>query len=212
MSRNDLFVLVADDNMAGVIEELLRRPEALGIRRITFEVRRHPQSDPGVFWDAPEFLRGLDDSADRFLVFLDFAWQRPGDMDSPARLRQHLEERLERIGLGRERCRVLVFEPELEAWLFGDSPHVAGVLGFGDESEFRHLLGRAGRWRSDEAKPRDPKKAVEHALRLRRRPRSTAIYRAIARQVSLKPERCRDHTFRKFVSTLRNWFPAEPHG
>lgn len=161
-----------------------------------------------MFLGAPEFLRELVDSANRFLVFLDFAWQRPREADSPARLRQDLEERLTRIGLERERCRVLVFDPELEAWLFGDSPHVARVLGFGSPAEFRRLLQEANLWPSNKAKPPNPKRALEHALRLRKRPRSTAIYRAIARQVSLRPERCRDPTFCEFAGTLRDWFPT----
>jgi hypothetical protein len=208
MSRKDLFVLAADDNMKGVIGELLRRPQSLGIHEIAFEVRRHPQSDPGVFRDAPEFLRGVARSAERFLVLLDFAWQRPRDMNSPETLRQDLEERLRRAGLEADRCRVLIFAPELEAWLFGDSPHAAAALGFETPEEFRRLLREAGLWSPEEPEPSEPKKAVELALRARRRPRSTAVYRAIARQASLQPERCRDHTFREFVVTLRGWFPA----
>ncbi len=54
----DLVCLVADKNMEAAIESILRRPAALQIREIRFETIRHPNSDPGCFFQSAELLRG----------------------------------------------------------------------------------------------------------------------------------------------------------
>ena len=47
-------------------------------------------------------------------------------------------------------------------------------------------------------------KNIEHALRTVRLPRSAALYRQLAQQVSLT--RCTDASFLKFKVTLQKWF------
>ena len=43
----DLIVLAADKHIAASVETLLRRRRAdLGIRAVSFDIRRHPESDP----------------------------------------------------------------------------------------------------------------------------------------------------------------------
>jgi len=43
----DLIALVADADMEAAVRALLSRPSALGIRSITFDVKRHIQRDAG---------------------------------------------------------------------------------------------------------------------------------------------------------------------
>ena len=54
----DLVVLVADADTEATIRALLdTRTESLGIRALNYEIVRHPRRDPGVFREAPDFLR-----------------------------------------------------------------------------------------------------------------------------------------------------------
>lgn len=55
-------------------------------------------------------------------------------------------------------------------------------------------------------KPVRPKEAMEDALRSVRLPRSSALYRQLAQQVSLS--RCTDESFLKLRKILQTWFSA----
>jgi hypothetical protein len=55
-----------------------------------------------------------------------------------------------------------------------------------------------------EVKPKRPKEALEQALRLARKSRSSSIFRQLAQRVSVK--RCTDPAFLKFKATLQRWF------
>jgi hypothetical protein len=57
---------------------------------------------------------------------------------------------------------------------------------------------------SNQEKPKHPKKALEKALRMARKPRSSAIYQALAEKVGLA--RCSDQAFIKLKTALQNWF------
>ena len=55
---NDLVVLVADRNMEAVVKTLLeKRQPALGIQVHRFDIRVHPQRDPGIDHRAGVLLR-----------------------------------------------------------------------------------------------------------------------------------------------------------
>ena len=53
--RRDLVLLVADKGIAQAITGLLQRPQALGMRRIDYEMRVHQQRAPGCRADAAAF-------------------------------------------------------------------------------------------------------------------------------------------------------------
>ncbi len=159
----DLVCLVADKNMAAAVEALLERPEALTIRRLVYEVIVHPRRDPGCFRDAHELLRGFRADTAHAIIVLDRAWDGAPDRGSDA-IEAMVEE-----GLGPSLhgwARAIVIDPELEAWVFSDSPHVATALGWTQRrSELRNALRDQGLWPHDSAKPPDPRAAVEWALR-----------------------------------------------
>jgi len=102
------------------------------------------------------------------------------------------------------RCAVIVIDPELENWVWSDSPHVAAALGWQREG-LRDWLVQSGHCQGDALKPFKPKEAVEEALRLKGIPRSSAIYHSLATQVSF--DRCTDPAFLKFRAKLAAWFP-----
>jgi hypothetical protein len=123
----------------------------------------------------------------------------------------HLEQRVEK-NLARsnwtDKAATIVFDPELEIWIWSDSPHVETILGWGGrQPSLREWLRNKNYIKPDEIKPKRPKEAAEEVLRIVRKPRSSAIYRELAEKVSF--ERCTDKSFLKFKTTLQKWFPPE---
>lgn len=199
----DLLCLVSDKNMEAAVEGLLSVPQRLGIRPITHQMVVHPEKDSGCFHSGPELLRGMQSRAGRALVMLDHEW------DAPASTGQSLEERLRgrlaQVGLA-GRAEAVVIEPELEAWVFAGSPNVAVALGWPpSSSKLQSALEKVGLWPGGHAKPPEPKKAMEWALRKSDLPRSSSVFRQLATTVGTK--NCQDRAFIHFRQTLRDWFP-----
>lgn len=201
----DLVCLVADRNQEAAIEGLLGRSPALGIRPIDLAVVVHPRRDPGCFHEAADLLRSYR-ASDHAVVLLDASWDGTPSRD-PEKLEKLLEDSLTRAGLG-EWARALVIDPELESWVFSESPHVATELGWrGAPIHLRDALEGEGLWPHGKSKPPDPKSAMEWALWQARRPRSSSIYRSLAERVSLK--KCHDRSFLKLRALLREWFGTD---
>ena len=202
----DLVCLVADKNMAAALEGLLNRPRALGIRAIQSETIVHPRRDPGCFHEPIELLRGYRADTGRAVVLLDRAWD-----GAPEGTAEDIEElirgKLCSAGLG-EWAEVVVIDPELEVWVFSDSPHVEEILGWTRRHpSLRPALESGGLWTSGAPKPLDPKAALDWALHAVRKPRSSSIYRLLAECVGL--ERCQDRSFLRLKDILRQWFGTE---
>ncbi|HEY2289968.1 MAG TPA: hypothetical protein VGM86_04625 [Thermoanaerobaculia bacterium] len=121
-------------------------------------------------------------------------------------LESQLEERLAQSGW-EDRAAAVVISPELENWVWSDSPHVERVLGWERGSApLRGWLQEKGLLEAGVAKPARPKEAVELALWTVRKPRSSAIYFELAQNVST--DRCTDPAFLKLRRCLCEWFPA----
>lgn len=192
--------------MDAAVSALLDRPQSIGIRPVTHRIGTHPERDPGCFHKGPDFLRLFRSQARHALIILDFAWD-----GAPASTGIHLEKALDRklnqAGMG-EWAKAVVIDPELEAWVFAQSPHVARILGVeGTAAGLRKELENRALWARDEAKPRDPKAAMEWTLRQTRQPRSSSIYGRLATKVSTAS--CADRAFVRFRSQLQEWFPPE---
>ncbi len=94
---------------------------------------------------------------------------------SRADLERTVGERLHTSGWS-DRGAVVVLDPELEVWVWSDSPHVDRALGWhGRTPPLRDWLSERGLWDAGAPKPGDPKRAVEEALRHVLIPRSSAI-------------------------------------
>lgn len=198
----DLVCLAADKNIEAALRGLLARPQALGVRDVDCDVFVHPGHDPACYHKAEEFLRAHTSSYAHALVLFDRAWEGGGE-HSAERMEADVRARLP----GKEWAEVVVIDPELEVWVWSDSPHVEGCLGWaGRDPALRAWLAAQGLWPHDAAKPPDPKLAVERALYVARKPRSSAIYRELARSVSV--ERCADASFARLRACLRRWFAA----
>lgn len=211
----DCLFLVADKNMEGMLKGYLSRPgihAAFGCNQFSFDARRdilvaHGQNDPGLYTRAREFLQPHARSYRHATVLIDEAWDgSPGAPEIERRLIEHLVE----AGWPQESGCAVVIAPELENWIWQDSPHVCSHFGFdGNFAELRRQLERKGFWLPGEPKPHRPKEAVEEVLRLNRIPRSSAIYRDLAASVGTAG--CTDKAFLKLRDSMRKWFPVPSH-
>jgi hypothetical protein len=164
----------------------------------------HPEKDPGVLGNAHEFLLPFVRTHFHTLVFLDREGCGREEL-TKTELETQIENNLKKTGWG-DRGQVIVLDPELEIWVWSDSPHVDHELGWGKrQPDLRTWLRNKGFLTEGEEKPFRPKEALESVLRSVKRPRSSALYQALARKVSL--EKCSDPAFLKLKSVLREWFP-----
>lgn len=202
----DLVCVVADKSIEATVDALLGRHESLKICRIDYELVVHPERDPGCFQNSGKFLRGYSERARHALVVLDREWAGRPDGNA-SEIEGKLEQSLASVGPAGW-VQAVVIDPELEVWVFSDSPHVAGLLGWkGPTAEFRKELEAQGLWARTHAKPSDPKRAMEWARRRANIPNSSSLFRELACKVSLS--RCEDRSFLKLVSVLRTWFGAD---
>ncbi|MFH1266471.1 MAG: hypothetical protein ABIK89_12150 [Planctomycetota bacterium] len=194
--------------MKAALSGILNRPMALGIRQVMLEVLVHPQKDPGVLLFAHDFLRPFAGKFEHAMVVFD----REGcgrEVEGRETLEADVEQRLATSGWA-DRARAIVIDPELENWVWSDSPEVDKALGWAGRSPaLRPWLTEKGFFQKIESKPDRPKEAVEAALREVRVPRSSAIYRELAESVSFR--RCSDPAFDKLTATLQRWFPPDEH-
>ena len=207
--EGDLVILVPGRDEQAALEGLVSRPESLGIRPVQAAFQRHPDRDAGCLLWAHEFLRSQLRRFEHALVMLD----RVGcgrERLSREELEAEVEGRLSVSGWG-DRAAAVVIDPELEAWVWSDSPHVAEHLGWADrQPPLCEWLREQGLLDEGEVKPSDPKEAVERSLRRVRKPRTSAIYKHLATTVGLK--RCVDPAFAKLCKVLRRWFAVDAGG
>jgi hypothetical protein len=198
----DLVVLIADKNIEGALRGLLSRPQALGVREVSCDLYVHPERDPGCRLRAHHFLTPFVHKYVHALVVFD----REGsgrDEEERAALERQVEGLLSSSGWD-DRAAAVVIDPELEIWVWNDSPHVESALGWSGDLSFKGWLTQKGWLPEGAIKPAHPKTAVEEALRLARRPRSSSMYRELAGKVST--DRCVDAAFLKLKRTLVGWF------
>jgi hypothetical protein len=203
--KRDLIVLVADRNMEAAINGVLSRHASLGIRPVTSDIRRHPEKDCGCRIGGIEFLSPFVNQYDHALLMFDF--EGCGVESKTAQeIEYEMEEALK--DHWRERGSVVVIDPELDIWVWSDSPHVDQILGWAERTpKLRNWIVSQGYRQPDQEKPRRPKEALEKALYVAKKPRFSAIYQSLAERVSLA--RCSDRAFIKLKTTLQKWFKEE---
>jgi len=199
----DLIVLAADKSMKLAVDQLLIRPSHLGFSPISSDVRTHQDRDPGVFRQSHEFLRG---SVSRYRHAIAICDHHGSGSDAP---REELEKRIEqqlRANGWDDRAAAIVIDPELEIWMWGDWATLARRTDWsGDESSLKDWLRSRTLLRPGEAKPRQPKEALQRVLKQTGKPWSSAIHESMA--ANAVTSECVDAAFQKFKLTLQQWFP-----
>lgn len=203
--NSDLVVVVADGGIEQAMRGILSRPQSIGIRSLRgVEYPKVHRLDQGVFHQGHELAAAYRRTHEHALLMLDLAWNGRPTNDA-AEMSRLVEARLQGVWGDAGRC--IVIDPELEVWVWSDSPHVADELGWGGEAgELRPWLENQGLWSPQAAKPSQPREAYLRAIREKQIGRSNATFRAIAERVSLR--RCRDAAFLRLLEILRAWFPS----
>ncbi len=102
---------------------------------------------------------------------------------------------------------MIVIEPELEAWVWAASPHVADVLGWREnQADLRPFLTARGLWDKRCPKPIQPKETMRHALREKNKPFGAPLFSELAKRVDVG--QCEDPAFTKLRDQLRESFPS----
>jgi hypothetical protein len=200
----DLVVLAADVSIEATLRGLLGRPKAIGIRPLQFDSHAHPRRDPGCYREAHEFLAPLRDQYRHALVVFDR--NGSGSTEPPEVIEEQVRGLFDASGWN-GRADVVVIDPELEVWVWSDSPKVDEALFWaGREPALRAWVRSRGLWPDGRPKPVDPKRAVQLALEEVRIPLSSSVFSRLAATVSF--ERCVDPAFGRLRERLRAWFPA----
>jgi len=202
----DLIVLVADRNMQATVQGVLQRTKALGIRDLTADVRRHPGTDAGCRDAGVTYLAAFTTQYHHALLMFDHEGCGREDIP-PDELAAAIDQSLARAGW-QDRAKTIVLVPELDIWVWSDSPHVDEVLGWKDrQPALRQWLADNRYLTAGQTKPARPKEALEAALKLVKKPRSSALYETLAAKVGLG--RCTDRAFIQLKTTLQAWFPPD---
>jgi hypothetical protein len=208
---NDLLFFVADADMREAIAGFFGRDAVeriVGCHRIDFDPRRDirvcHEHDPGLYVRANEFLRPFEGAYRHVVLLVDEAWDgSPGATAIGDRLDAHLSS----VGWPPPEGLGLVVQPEVDVWLWSDSPHAAKAMGWTSWDMLAAAVRSQGWLDAGQTKPRMPKEAAEWALRQRKVRRSPALYGQIARAVSIR--RCEDPALARLLEALRAWFPGE---
>lgn len=182
----DLVVLVADKAMEQSVKALLTRPHEMGVRPIINDVFRHDHQDSGCFNDCHGHLqkKGWCRPYGHALVMLDKAFdkQKKYQKHSAEELESIMESRLSGSGWD-DRAAAIMIDPELEAWVWSDSPELDRCLGWdGQNPDLRSWLRQKGLLVEGSAKPADPKAAMLAALKKVGLPPSASIFKNLAKE------------------------------
>lgn len=205
----DLVILAADKDMEHALAGLLSRPDALETRRIEVDIFVEPEHDPACALRGVDFLAAFAGQYRHGLLIFDH--EGSGKVDIPASsLQTQLDNDFARTAWG-DRARAIVISPELENWIWSNSPHVDEVAGWRNrEPSLRDWMVERGWLAAGHSKPSRPKEAFEAALREAQKPRSASLYKQLAEKVTFRG--CVDDAFRLFVETMRAWFPPPEDG
>lgn len=201
----DLVVLVPDKQMEATLRSLLHRHASLQVKPFSFEILVHPRRDPGCRGESAALLSVYASRAKYALVLFDR--EGCGEEQLPREtLESNVEAALAASGWT-GRSSVVVISPELEAWVWSDSPVVDQTVGWaGLAPSLRQWLVEQQLVVANDSKPSKPKEAFEAALKKVRKRRSASIYGELAAKVGLG--RCTDPAFQKLKNILLGWFAA----
>jgi hypothetical protein len=201
----DLIILAADKDLEFSLRGLLDRPEAIGIRPVDADIFIEPEHDPACVLRGVDFLEAFEGQYGHALLMFDH--EGCGKETAPVQtIQDELNGKLASTSWG-SRAQAILLDPELEAWVWSDSPHVDDIAGWnGRVPALRTWLIEQGWLEEGQIKPSRPKEAFEAALREARKPRSASLYKKLADVVSVR--RCEDASFRRFKAVLQEWFPV----
>lgn len=203
----DLIILVADLDIENVMQGLLPRlTHVLGTRDFSFDIKRHPYRDPGCMTGSADFLRPFIHQYCHALVCFDKEGSGQ-EKNSRSEIEIQVETELINSGWTEENIAAIAIEPELETWMWINSPKVSEALGWNGAQQLYDWLKENEWLEHGEEKPKRPKEAMEAVLKKTKKARSASIYRNIATNASFR--NCKDKAFLKTIALLKKWFGPE---
>lgn len=201
----DLIIAVADSYQEKVVEALLPRiPVVSGTTVFSYDIIRNISNDSGSLNISHELLRPYINEYRFAVVMFDFEGCGAEFTLSREEIEARVEDLLEINGWNGRACAIVV-SPEIENWMWVDSPNVDRAIGW-ESQQTLYEWGRVnGLIAHGDSKPLRPKEALEKALRVAGTSKSSSIYKKIAQTVSYR--RCEDPAFLKFLRKLTEWFP-----
>lgn len=162
------------------------------------------QNDPGLWTRAGELLRPFVHSHQKAVVALDCEWEgSPGQQAIIDRVTTLMVE----AGWSQDRFVVIAIDPELENWIWQDSPVIDTELRHPGPQGLRAALVERGLWPLGLNKPPRPKELLLQIQEENRVKKSSSVFRRIAAAVGIGG--CVDAEFQKLKQKLAAWFPAE---
>ncbi|MEO5339040.1 MAG: hypothetical protein H7837_00785 [Magnetococcus sp. MYC-9] len=205
---NDLFVWTADADAQAVMQQVLSRHQAMGIRAITFKVDRYSGRDSGMIKDGPELTRFQKNTFKRLVLLLDHHGSGR-EKESVETIHHQLSARLDRVTWQGNHLAVMAV-PELEEWLWYSEDAMLKCLSISKEEmkdwngAYAHKTGQS----VEQLRKEQPKELFEHlVLRKKRRKPTLADFECIASSASLKQWQG-SASFHAITERLQQWFPA----
>jgi hypothetical protein len=207
----DLLVYVADADALAFLKALLERPQALGIRPITFDIERHPSRDSGMVQSGAELARMKKGRYHKALLMWDHHGSGRDLKHTPEKVQADIQSKLDSF-TWKDNSATIVLVPELEQWLWFCTNAVASHCNITvqqlDVWVDAHALKRG--MAADILKAQQPKELFEHIMRERLgRTISPRDFEKIGTRASVNGLRhC--SSFRNVAETLQAWFPESP--
>ncbi|MFM8900826.1 MAG: methylation-associated defense system protein MAD4 [Burkholderiales bacterium] len=197
----DLIVLAADKSTQITLQAALIRYQSLSIKPISCDFRVHPGKDGGARTSGPELLAAEHRRFSHGLLVFDLEGSGATTGD-PLLLESELDAKLRTVWGDRAKC--VVVAPEVDIWLWGNDSLLGEVFRWPLAVPIRDWLVSSGFEFDSRGKPKRPKEALEHMVRIHRQPRSSALYGIVASKISLK--HCTDEAFIRLRNQLQAWF------
>ncbi|ROM87185.1 MULTISPECIES: methylation-associated defense system protein MAD4 [Pseudomonas] len=210
--KRDCVFFVADKTMRETFLGFLSREdrnEQLSCGNFSFDPAEDlffaaGQNDSGLNKRADSLLSAFLHSHKKAVVVLDCDWDgSPGQ----GAIIQNITTQLHESGWALGDIVVIAIEPELEQWIWQDSPVLADELRIAAPDGLKVALGERGLWPQNVAKPPSPKELFIQLRRENNVKLSSSVFKRIAANVPIAA--CQDSEFLRLVSQLQLWFPAE---
>lgn len=163
----DLLVFAADADAEAFLRAVLGKPQALGIRPVTFDIKRHPQRDSGMVQSGAELVRMQKGRYGKALLL----WDHHGsgrDREEPSKVGQEIQGKLDSFTWSGNSA-VTILVPELEQWLWYCETALAAHWAMTKDDMALAVDAYAAQngITAQEAKRDQPKELFEHIARKR---------------------------------------------
>jgi len=199
---DDLLILCPNRKWRAVMEVFLARSRHLGIREVTGAVKSIPDGGSrALVRSGVQLAKPNTDKFHHCLIVLDA--DQAGDEREPKDLAASIEADMKSTWEGR--CRVIVADPSLDAWLIQGHRFFSRVPGLRG-TDVRQTFHDMGYWPLGQEVPDQPRHAMEALFAEFGVSASAANYRVIAENFPIRLDSIEAPCFRQFILTLREWF------